>query len=326
MFPKDFTIFQTRTFGWLRFGCPTTLSTTTFSSFSGSEVDLQNFMAVCAHVKSHKRCQQTYNRIDRIRGTLAEDVFRSSANRLLIIAKEGCFIMFLDWNIRFPCDLSRMTEEQIWLDLLGGAQRPINWHIFPHQTIYGSMDLEAERPILAMGSYLTVVSFFQPSHNSSSRHNQEIYCKYSAPKVTSNTPQCWLEFFCSILDTSVHFFLNFLPPNKMCPIKVSVPNPSFPRRPPSSTVPKLKSAIFWKLGPENSEISPSVLLNRSHCCWIFGKFPCRSIQCSGNIISIGSQLELEISSFYGVFLNDFCGFQVAKNVPRTMANAMWIFP
>lgn len=26
------------------------------------------------------------------------------------------------------------------------------------------------------------------------------------------------------------------------------------------------------------------------------------------------------------FFHDLCGFQVAKNVPRTMANAMWIFP
>ena len=94
---------------------------------------------------------------------------------------------------------------------------------------------------------------FQPSHNSSSRHNQEIYCKCSAPKVTSNTPQCWLVFFCSILDTSVYFFLNFLPPNKMCPIKVSVPNPSFPRRPPSSTVPKLKAPPSASLVPKTQK-------------------------------------------------------------------------
>lgn len=144
MLPKDFTIFQTRTFGWLRFGCPTTLSTTIFSSFSGSEVDLQNFMAFCAHVKSHKRCQQTYNRIDRIRGTLAEDVFRSSANRLLIIAKEGCFIMFLDWNIRFPCDLSRMTVQSKYDLTCSVVPKDLSTDIFFH--IKPSMDLWISRP------------------------------------------------------------------------------------------------------------------------------------------------------------------------------------
>lgn len=172
--------------------------------------------------------------------------------------------------------------------------------------------------------------FFQPSHNSSSRHNQEIYCKYSAPKVTSNTPQCWLEFFCSILDTSVHFFLNFLPPNKMCPIKVSVPNPSFPRRPPSSTVPKLKSAIFWKLGPKNSEISPSVLLNRSPL-----RLDLRKVSMSFHTVQWKHHLHRFPAptilprvkwswrfQLLRCFFHDLCGFQVAKNVPRTMANAM----
>ena len=142
-----------------------------------------------------------------------------------------------------------------------------------------------------MGSYLTVLSFLKNPHTTlpagitrkfianmllpkSRQIHPNVDWSFSAPSLTQVCIFCWI----------------FLPPNKMCPIKVSVPNPSFPRRPPSSTVPKLKSPIFWKLGPENSEISPSVLLNRSHCCWIFGKFPCRSIQCSGNIISIGFQL------------------------------------
>ena len=152
--------------------------------------------------------------------------------------------------------------------------------------------------------------FLLPSHNSSCRHNQEIYCRYSVPKLTSHTPQCWQVLFCSIPHTIVCFFLNFLLLNRMCPIEVSTdffifgPNPSVLfQSPRSSRVPKLEVPQLEDSGNLTIHVTrPKV------CAWICGKIPCLSMWKHHHVkMEPWHFTKLEISSFYGAFSNDFCG-------------------
>ena len=240
-------------------------------------ITLQNFMA-CVHVKRHKRCQQTCNRIDRIRETLAGDVFRSSATRLLIIAKEGCFIMFLDWNIRFLCDLPRMTEERIWLDLLCAAQRPIKWHTFPNQTIYGSMDLEAKlNPCNGIFSHCV---FFYPRTTLPAG----ITRKFIADILLPNSRQIHPNVDCCFSDPSLTqvcmLFWISCPPTTCAQSKWVFQSHLF-HSPPSSTVPKLE-VLPGVLVPKTQKSHHPYSTGHGHG-WIFGKFPC-------HIISIASRL------------------------------------